>query len=395
MTRSDRAGRLTREEAARLLFGDGVWNFTDDEIDGVAPYSVALLELRRKDKALARQVERALDPYLTDRVYPLRQVPWQHTSEGLRARLRFLSENPHLELDCRDVRRTLGHTPELLYGGEGDGVWFDVPPLQLGAGGQHGVTVPGERVQLKSGAIETRQFVRQRRAWEWIRVHELEVSGRSREADAVVSDDRVPALRLSAEAFVTAKRSAQADLSHSSNPQWLRHGSHEGAPLRDAVARLCARHRLPYVRNGVIASRIKEFLVSGEVECLVGIELPEALLEIGDSTAGVIPESFELKVGGIDEFVTKKDFEWIWTNVIRPRQERLLRERGAEPRGSFGPKLAKLQAALPVYRRIVIEGIASSGAVTADQRAETSKKSPDRKSVTRQLRELRELLEPE
>jgi hypothetical protein len=392
MTRSDRAGRQTPEEAARILFDDGVWNFTDHEIDGVAPYVVAIAELRRKNEALARRVERALEPYRAGRVHPRRQIPWQDTSEGLRARLLFLSENPHLELDCRDVRRTLGHTPELLYGGEGDSVWFDVSPPDLGAHGPHVGTDPGLRIQLESDAIGTRQVVRRKRAWEWIRVHELEASGR--EADVLASDDALAGIRLSAEALLIAKRSAHADLSDSSNAQWLRHGSHEGAPLHDAVARLCARHRLPYMRNGVIAGCISEFLISGDAECLVGIELPAALLEIGDSTAGVMSACFALKVGGIDEYVTKTDVEWIWTNVIQPRQERLLRARGAEPEGNFGPKLATLQAALPLYRRIVMEGTASPDAVKADQRAPTSQEKPDQKSVTRQLRELRKLLEP-
>jgi hypothetical protein len=59
MTRSDRARRLPAEEAARLLFGDGMWNFTDDEIDGVAPFPVALAHPRCKDRARARQVELA------------------------------------------------------------------------------------------------------------------------------------------------------------------------------------------------------------------------------------------------------------------------------------------------------------------------------------------------
>ncbi|MGA8417270.1 MAG: hypothetical protein WB808_11705 [Candidatus Dormiibacterota bacterium] len=365
-------------------------NFTDDEINGVAPYRLALAQLRRKDYALARRVERALRTYLADRVYPRRQVPWQDTSEGLRARLLFLSENPHLELDCRDVRSALGHRPELLHGGEGDSVWFDVSPPDLGPSGSSVVTDP-PHIQLESDAIGTRQFVRRRRASEWIRVHELEATGR---VDALVSDDRLPGILLSAEAVLTARRSAHADLSHSSNPHWLRHGLHEGVPLDDAVACLCARHRLPCVRNGVIATRISEFLVTEETECLVGIELPEALLEIRDSTDDVIVGSFALKVGGIDEYVTKKDMEWICTNVIRPRQERLLRARGAEPEGNFGPQLATLQAALPLYRRIVMEGIALPDAVKADQLAETSEEKPDRRSVARQLRELRQLLTP-
>ena len=113
---------MTRElgdlgEELEALYGEGLRDLT------FYGYTRASQQLRNDDPAMARRVDRRLDPFLRTKVFPRRRREWQETSEGTRARLALLAENPHLERDVRDVRSVLGVPDSQVRVLEGDDLW--------------------------------------------------------------------------------------------------------------------------------------------------------------------------------------------------------------------------------------------------------------------------------
>lgn len=101
MTRERSADTQALREALEALAQGGM-------VDLRTPgFQEALHSLRQADPARARQVERTLEPFLRERVFARREMAWQETSEGTRARLALLPHNPHLRQDVDAVRAVL------------------------------------------------------------------------------------------------------------------------------------------------------------------------------------------------------------------------------------------------------------------------------------------------
>lgn len=325
MTRRTLEGSLSPEVALELLYGDRPRDLTSEG------YQLSLRALRRQRPAIARRVERALEPLVRSRAFPRRQISWQDTSFGLRARLLLLPDNPHLEIDSRSVRAALGVDPELLRGS------LDELLMTKAA-----AEIPG---------LDFARAVEQNTVSTWISAHRHIASGSS-------YDPGPDAVRLSSQAIRMAEESAHADLTDSRNPPWLREGLAKGTPFDDAVARLCEWHRLPSTRS--ISVAVGLYVLTKDRSQVARVSFPMALvfpLPSQDEQITEAYESFAVSIGGLDEFITKDDWNTLWTHLIRPRQESLLSQRGGQPQGRRTVDIGRLQSAMPLYRKMVLNDL--------------------------------------
>lgn len=375
MTHKSAKGKQSRDEAFALLFPDGDVDLSADT------YQLEVARLRRGSAAAAKKVEATLDPYLSAQVFTRRQVDWESTSLGLHARLQLLHVNPHVEHDVQDIRRSLGLDPDVLRGREDDSLWLSL------VSGERSAAEPA-----KAGSLD----VRRQRATVWMAAHERFVAGR--DADDVIGSE------LSPEAIRMADTSAQVDLAHTANPGWLRQGVTAGAPLDDAVARLCRRHLLPHTLDGKTC--LAFYILTDDKVHLKNISFPLTLfaldsLEGGAESVGIIG-SFSATIAGIDEYLSKQDWDALWTGYIGPLQERLLKRRGSEPQGRYRVDLERLRKGMPIYREVVLTGCTPGAALEALEKRGHSfarpgygfAKSMDASTALRLVKDLQRLLEP-
>ena len=59
--------------------------------------------------------------------------------------------------------------------------------------------------------------------------------------------------------------------------------------------------------------------------------------------------TFAVSVSGMDEFVTRREWDEVWERYIRPRQEELWYQRGQGPTGRLAPDLKRLREGLLLY----------------------------------------------
>jgi hypothetical protein len=356
---------LTQDGARQILYGPGARNFT------VEAYREAIGTLRARDPALARRVERALRPYLA-KIYPRRQRRWQDTSEGLRARLKLLPENPHVEQDASAIRTVFGITPDLLDGLYAGEAWEKLGKL-----------IPEPDQQR---AVFQLNLV----AW-WRSVHEEAAMGY-----VIAEEDAAELQGVLLGAFDSAVASARIDLSAAAGaPDWLCHpGLGAAAPLNRAITALLIRHRLPPTRS--LETALAGYVLTSDRAYLEGRDFTLTLLEMTTSTDAPSDAggTFTVTVGGLDEYVGRDDWMRIWDRGVRPRQEWLWRARGGRPSGKYGPDLERLRLGIPLYREWLRDPSRTPDEVLNEMSKSGIEVKMDVTSVRHVLRDLADLLRP-
>ena len=400
--------KLSGEDLHGLLaavYGPPPWDLT---AQGVAaklsalrrgedlPAGIRDLEQRdreQKGRVLAKRLERLLEGSVGQRLFPGQQVPWQETSQGLRARLALLPENPHLELDVRAVSETLGIPPKHLQVGPGDAAWKaksePAKPAGIRQRAEDELADEWPSIPKPAKPAAIRQLAEDELAHEWLSIH--------REAAAQKAFRR-RLFYLLRSAVPVAEASAAVDLANAPGPDWLQTvpaldaPGDECGPIDRAIARLIERHRLPPTRAA--ARRLIRYLLTGNSAWLTGWHLSMALVRTPGESVEPGYDSLTVTVVGLDAFVTREDWIQIWERVVAPRQSLWMRSRGQpEPRGPRGVQIAALTTILPIYRAMVLNNLTVLQALRRlAERGEPPRL--DRSTVYRGVRELRLLLDP-
>lgn len=345
-------------------------------------YKSVLAELRRKSPSLARRAERAVQRRVPQAV-PRHRVPWQDTSEGLRVRLRFLPANPHVEVDVGELRRQLGLNPDALDG--------DMPEELRQDSSFRGFAPPLSLV-VATDPVEIRRSVLLSRAGEWLRIHREAVAHGPNVAQG--SSGANDAGRLSEAARQSAIGSAAVDLD-GCDTTWLREGPSFSTPLETAVARLCIHNNLPFVRGGQLERRLAMFALTDEAALLHDVGFVTVLAELGATgwDPAVFPFGvFAIAVACIDEYFTEDDWDEVWRHYVVPRQSSLRDQRGSER--VRRPNSLVLERALPMYRRMVLDGLTDRQAIADARLLGSIPETTDDKTIRHRLRELKRLLSP-
>jgi len=205
-------------------------------------------------------------------------------------------------------------------------------------------------------------------------------------------EDLPCAMRLS------ARSSARVNLKESS-VEWLSRApsgrppyDEHAAPVDWAAARLAERHHLP---RKTIPSLVW-YILTLDRHWVTGLELLE--VEVHRDQAADDPDAFVVLVKGIDEYITSKDWQRVWSNFVRPRQETLWGLRGGRPQGRRTVELKRLQEWIALYNRMVTENISVADLIKGDKEAALVLDKPmldrDQETMRRALNDLRKLLTP-
>jgi len=353
------------EQALKQLYGDGMRDLTSEG------YQEALSKLRAVDLASARRVERALATFLKDRIFPLRKRDWVKTSQGLRARLALLPENPYVRQDVKIVRDMLGIPDNQIKPVPGDPLWKDVS--------RH--TNPENVKRVTEEIMAAR----------WHAVHIQEANSEK------ISQEEETAGIISEPMFRSAVASAHVDLTHTRITAWLREApsgpppyDSSAVPLDWAVARMVERHRLPWSA----VSPLTFYTLTENSEHVAKI----AFLSVTTSYPYYRPhetDALTLSVEGIDEYITQDDWDNVWVRYIKPMQELQWNKRGMMPKGRRTVDILRLGKLLPLYVRKIkdktgIKQLLENPGDEFDKRVFDM----DQETIRRTIRELERLLRP-
>ena len=98
-----------------------------------------------------------------------------------------------------------------------------------------------------------------------------------------------------------------------------------------------------------------------------------------------------MSVREIDEFISKDDWDRVWTQYVRPRQEQLWKRHGMKPQGRKRVDVSRLKKALPLYRKMVEADLEIRDILA---KPPTDPEPPDQETLRRAIRDLQELLAP-
>jgi hypothetical protein len=309
------------DDAFQALYGGGGRDLTAEG------YLEALGNLRKADPAAARRAERLLAPLLKERLFRRRSREWYETSEGTRVRLKLLPGNPHVQADVQTIRGILGIPNGHIKATENDALWKHLAKRF--------------KPQVVKRVVEGNLT-----GW-WIQLHRKSAMGQVIEAEEQEL--------LSSELFQSATASAVVDLTADQVPEWLRQPPlgpppyhQQAVPLDRAAGRLVERHRLPWHAAAPLAF----YILTQDPDRLTKLD-PFSADVVYEDIGGGDPDAFMVSVRGIDEFMTRADWNNIWERYIRPRQENLWERRGMKPQGRRTVNIERLQSALPLYRDMV------------------------------------------
>lgn len=318
--------RTDVERALEVLYGGGIRNLTAEG------YNEAMRKLRKVDPSTARWVERMLGNVLSTRAFPRRGRLWYETSEGIRARLALLPGNPHVELDVRAIREALDIPKGQIHTTEDDPLWKDASAL------------------IKPQAV--RRVVEGNLVGAWLHLHRLAVWGKLPEE----KEGKINILPASLKK--SAVNSARTRLDTARIPEWLRVTRQKrksqhwvAAPIDLAATMLAQRHRIPLR----LITSLTYYILTLDPSWITDLQPIEVVVAHSESDAD--PVAFTVTVKGIDELITKADWERIWSHYIKPRQDGIWRQRGMRPQGRRTVDIERLKKMLPLYRRIVLEGV--------------------------------------
>ncbi|HZA24892.1 MAG TPA: hypothetical protein VFA32_20230, partial [Dehalococcoidia bacterium] len=192
----------------------------------------------------------------------------------------------------------------------------------------------------------------------WLRIHRRSALGLPTGPDPVrpgagniVPEDGL----LEVEARESAEKSGRLDLRNAVTgltgkevPPWLQRPpgmSQIDSPMDWATARLVERYRLPWR----IWDFLQNYILTLDKYWLGRLDFASALLATADP--GPLPyQGYSVTIWGLDEFVTKEDWELIWEKCVSIRQEELWEQRGMKPQGHRTKDLERLKRGLPLYR---------------------------------------------
>ncbi len=353
-------------QALNKLYGIGGRNLTPEG------YRKALSRLRATDSNAARQVERTLEPFLKEKVFPRKKVGWLNSSQGLRARLTLLPGNPHLKADVKVVRRVLGIPQDQIKPNEDDPLWKEIASAEI-----------------KPKSI--------RRVWEgniagwWHSAHTLLALGKK---DDLSNEELYGPLPETMHLSVI--KSARVQFTSKNAPGWLRQlptgeppYDSTSAPLDRAVGRLVERHRLPWHT----ALPLTFYVLTENPEWVKDIEL----LSISKFYFHYRPyetTAVGITVEGIDEFITGKDWQRLWERYIKPIQEKALRERAMKPQGRRSVDLERLKKFLPLYQEAIHRYKSINDFVIKDESYDLLHEDQDQETIRRALKDIESLLRP-
>lgn len=372
MTPPRTRGTQSSADGLGELFPNALYDLT------ATGFQRAVVELRRSDPTRAARILRSAAPRLRN-VFRLRQVPWQDTSVGLRARLLLLDQNPHLARDAEEARVALGLKPEPASIPEPEAIDAFLRATEKWAA----------KPRWASDASAVRRVAEAQRAGDWLAGHRRIALGQPCEPELDLAG-------VSPTALLAAESSAQVDLNSPLNPSWMRGTVSDEAPVDHVVARLCDRHRLPPTSE--VRAHIANFLLTANESHLRGIRFSDALVALAaiartDSWAHAY-DSFDITVGGIDEYITQDDWMAIYSDWIRPRQARRLEQRGSQPHGRRRVDLQKLIDAVPVYREMVLKHLSLDEALHSVEQGGGGPYEKSDRTAGRQMAELDLLLTP-
>ena len=354
MTRRARTNNENAVKTAlRTLYANNFRNLTAEG------YQEALSQMRRADPAKARRVGRALAPFLGNRIFRRRRLTWQETSDGTRARLALLPNNPHIQEDVRTVRIYLKIPDGHVHASEEDPLWREVSTV------------------VKPESI--RSVVEGNLTGEWLRVHREAVRGKAE-----------PAILLSPELHQSATSSAQVRFDAPLAPQWLQSPPHgpspydpPASPIDWAVGSIIERHRLPWH----VAVPLTLYTLTQNPDWISGIDPLQVEIDY-DDVPSRDPRAFRVVIKELDEFVTSEDWSGIWKHYIKPRQERLWKERGMKPQGRCHTDIERLRDMLPLYQQMVHDRL------TFEQALYLVTKDIDQETIRKGINDLKKLLVP-
>lgn len=352
---------LDEAKALEILYGSDIRDLT------ASGYANAMKKLRRTDAAIARRVERILAPILERRFFPRRKRKWFETSEGTRVRLAILSQNPYVLTDVKAVREILG-----------------IPHGHVTATEEYPLWDILESIVQPDGI---RRIIEGNLASEWIHIHRMAASGLPIEIGEVEL--------LPDEMRESAFACARSDLSTAEAPEWLRrrvdyteHGEEKLAPIDWAVRKLVKRHRLP----GHILTPMTFFVLTQDHSWLEALEPLSIIVRYSENSDD--EESFDMTVRRIDEFLTKDDWNRIWTNHVKPRQASLWERRGMKPRGRRTLEIDRLKRIMPLYQRMITEHLQIQDMLRYPL-DDLSMDNVDQETVRRTLLDLEAVLTPQ
>ncbi len=354
---------MTRnEDDLSKLYGSGVRDFTSDG------YVEKLSQLRKKDAAGARRVERALDDHLKQHVFPRRQREWCQTSEGIRARLALLPRNPHIQLDVRTIRDILGISADHFKACEDSPLWKEISS------------------QAKPESV--RRIFEGNIVGPWIILHR-------QAANSFIDDDMEDLLaHLSLEQRNSAINTSQINLRVDSVPDWLRcppNGpelyNNTKVPIDWVAGRLVERHFLPWRA----ASPLALFILTENPDWITNIEPMNVEVSYDDNTLED-PDAFTITVKEIDEFVRKADWVHIWDEYILRRQRKMLEKRGKKPRGRRTVDIDRLKDNISLYNQMVFDGKLIADFLKESISLELD--DTDQETIRRTINDLDDLLDP-
>jgi hypothetical protein len=347
-------------EVLRDLLGEGPLDITQENV------SQALKQLKEEDpvrgELRARRIQRALDGLLKKKVFRRRKLKLEQTTAGTKARVALLPENPHLYSDVEEIRRALGIPDDHIHVKKTS---HRSPPL--------GHLDPSRLIRLEEGELASR--------WMW--VHRQAHLG----LPISMGDDGT----LPEEMWESAKANCRVPLDRIDVPEWLRRPpagpepySENGAPFDRAIGRLMERYGLPWH----LSSPLSFYVLTRDLDRITDMEWMPVSVTYEESSALRDPDAFSLHIFGLDEFVTKEDWDRVWNRYVRPRQELLWEERGSRPRTVRGFSLKVLRQFLPSYGRKV-----NLGFTIRQLHAETLMEK-DQETIRRSMRILEKLLAP-
>jgi len=361
MTRSQQQQCDVAETLLRLYEG------TDIDLTSEG-YQRAMKRLRESNPTEARRVERRLGPFLQQRIFRRRQLAWHTTSEGMRARVALLPHNPHVQADVAAIRQALGIPDACVHATEDDPVWKELGTL----------VEPPSLKRVVEGNLA---------GW-WFHVHRRAAMGKMQDDEA--DEGMLPmAMRES------ALSSAAVCLSGSNAPEWLRRPpagpepyNNPPVPIDWVTGRLVERHRLPWH----LAGPLRFYILTQDADWVTDLDHQQVSISYTDDAC--TPEAFTVSIKGVDEFMTREDWERIWVKNIKPGQEHLWEQRGMKPQGRRAGDIGRLRTALPLYCEMIRTGLTVQSLLYRKSPLPLAMTDWDSETVRRVVRDLRDLLTP-
>ena len=198
---------------------------------------------------------------------------------------------------------------------------------------------------------------------------------------------------LSLELRQSAEASAHVKLDVDVVPDWFRRPSNGPGwyadpvpPIDWAAQCLAERHRLPKR----VAPVLTIYILTQNADWLRGLD-PLNVEVFEERSPQGDPDAFTISMRELDEFTTKADWDRIWTDYVRPRQERLWQQRGMRPQGRRAGDISRLLTVAPAYRKLVLEGLSVPEVL---RQMQGDAEPVDQETIRRGIQDLDELLSP-